>query len=147
MFRLFGADGVNILVHRVCRALVPLFTHSLHRRQYFDELSHLASQNVPALADVPVQRQRLVLGENVDSPQVRVDAIGEGDIDDAVDAAEGDGRFRPVARQGIESLPRPSRQQNSQGVFHLASAWMTVRPFALPSCAFCCRSRERAKKR
>ena len=109
MFRLFGADGVDILVHRVRGALVPLFTDPLHGRQYFDELSHLAAQDVPALADVPIQRQRFVLGENVDSPQVRVDAIGEGDIDDAIDAAEGDGRFCPVARQGIEPLPRSSR--------------------------------------
>ena len=68
----------------------------------------LAAHDVPAFADMPVQRQRLVLGEDVDPAQVGVDAVGKRDVDDAVDAAEGDGRLGAVASQRIEPLARAS---------------------------------------
>ena len=51
---LFGADGIDVLVNRVRRALIPLLAHALHGRQDFDELAHFAAQNVPAFANVPV---------------------------------------------------------------------------------------------
>ena len=56
MFGLFGADRVDILINRIGSALVPLFTHPLHRRQYFDELVHLAAHDIPAFTDVTIQR-------------------------------------------------------------------------------------------
>src|ERR1035437_5455029 len=52
---LFRADGINVLVNGVGRALIPLVTDSLHGRQDFHELAYLAAQDVPAFADVPVE--------------------------------------------------------------------------------------------
>jgi len=52
----------------------------------------------PAFADVAVEAERLVLREDVDVAQVRVDAVGEGDVDDAILTAEGDGGFGAIAR-------------------------------------------------
>ena len=118
---LLGADGVDVLVDGVGGAQVPVLAHPLHGRQDLDELAQVAGHDVPALADVAVQRQRLVLGEDVDVAQVGVDAVGERDVDDAVDAAEGDRRLGAVAGQGIQALPRASRQQDSQRVFHRLS--------------------------
>ena len=115
---LLRADGINVLVDRVGRALVPLVAHPLHRRQHFDELAHFAAQDVPAFADVPVQRERLVLGEDVDPAQVGVEAVGKRDVDDAVDAAEGDGRLGAVASERIEPLAGAACQENSESIFH-----------------------------
>ena len=115
---LLGADGVDVLVNGVGGAHVPVVAHALHGRQDLDELAHLAGHDVPAFADVAVERERLVLGEDVDPAQVGVDAVGERDVDDAVDAAEGDGGFGAVAGEGIEPFSRASSQQDSQRVFH-----------------------------
>jgi hypothetical protein len=104
VLRLLGADGINVLVNRVGRALVPLLADPLHGRQHFDELSYFAAQNVPALAHVPVKGERFVLSQNVNPAQVGVEAVGESDVDDAVNAAESDRRLGPVAGKGIEAL-------------------------------------------
>ncbi len=51
--------------------------------------SSVGDDGAPALADVAVEGERLVLGEDVDVAEVGVDAVGEGDVDDAVLAGEG----------------------------------------------------------
>ena len=95
MLGLFGADGINILIHGIGRTLIPLIADPFHGRKDFDELSHFAAQNVPAFADMAVQRQRLVLRQDVNPAQIRVEAVGKSDVDDAVHSAEGD---RPAWR-------------------------------------------------
>jgi hypothetical protein len=94
---LLRPDGINVLVNRVGRALIPLIAHPLHGRQDLHELVDLTPQNVPAFADVPVERERLVLGKDVNAPQVGVQAIGKRDVDDAVDTAERNCGLGPVA--------------------------------------------------
>ncbi len=69
----------------------------------------LAGDNLPGLADMAIERERLVLGEDVDLAQIGVDAVGEGDINDAVDAAEGDSRFGAVAGERIKPLACATR--------------------------------------
>ena len=105
VLRLFGADGVDVLKDSVGGALVPGLGDALHRRKNLDELAEFAGHDsAPALADMPVERERLVLGKDVDVTQVRVDAVGECDVDDAVLARERNRRFCTVARQGEESF-------------------------------------------
>src|SRR5581483_2901015 len=101
-------DGVNVLIDGVGCALIPLLTDPLHRRQHLDELSHLASHDVPTFADVPVQGQGLVLSEDVNPPQVGVDAVRKRDVDDAVNTTKRDRRLGTVTGEGIESLACPS---------------------------------------
>ena len=115
---LLAANGVDVLIDGVGGAQVPVLADALHGRQNLDELAQVAGHDVPALADVAVQRQGLVLGEDVDVAQVGVDAVGERDVDDAVIAAEGDRRLGAVARQGIQAFARAAGQQDSQRVFH-----------------------------
>ena len=68
MFWLFRTDGVNVLVNRVRRAHVPVGAYPLHGGQNFNKLPQLLGHNArPSFADVPVERQRLVLRKNVDT--------------------------------------------------------------------------------
>src|SRR5262249_18560212 len=118
---LLGADGINVLVNGISSTLIPLIADAFHRRKYFDELAHLAAENGPAFTDVTIQREGFVLSKNVNTPQIGVDAVGKGDVNDAVDTAEGNGGLGAVAGEGIEPLSSSSSQQNSQSVLHLAS--------------------------
>src|SRR3989475_7403980 len=123
---LFGADRVDILINRVRRPLIPLFTRPLHRRQYFDELVHLAAHDIPAFTDMTIQRESFVLRKNVIRAKMGVDEVGELDVNNAIDPAEGNGRLGAVARERIEPLAGSSRQQNSQSIFHGAPASMLI---------------------
>ncbi len=77
MLRLLGADRVNVLVNGVGRAHVPVRADPLHGGQNLDELAQLLGHDAgPAFADMAVEGERLVLGEDVDPAQVGVDAIG-----------------------------------------------------------------------
>ena len=112
-----AADGINILVNGVGGAEIPVRGDAHLRRQDFDEFAQ-AHQRRPALADVAVQAERFVLRENEDAAQVAVDAVGERDVDDAVDAAEGNGGLGAVARQRPQPLALAAGQQNADGVAH-----------------------------
>src|SRR5208283_2910972 len=101
---------------------VPVLADALHGRQNFDELADFAAKNVPALADLPIQRKRLVLGEDIDAAHAGIDAIGKGNVDDAVDAAEGHGGFGAVASERIKPFAGPSGEQDSERLFH----WHTI---------------------
>ena len=116
---LLGADRVNVLVHRVGGAHVPVLADALHRGHDLDELSQFAAHDVaPALADVTVQRQRFVLRQDINPAEIGVNAIGQGNVDDAVDSAKRDGWFGAVTGQRIETLARSSSQQDSEGISH-----------------------------
>src|SRR5207302_8120397 len=105
-----AADGIYVLVNSIGGVQVPVLADPFHRRQNLDELSQFAGRDrAPALADVTVQRERLILGEDINLAQVGIDAIGEGYIDDAVRSAKGDCRLGTITSQGIETLPRAAR--------------------------------------
>jgi hypothetical protein len=105
MLRLLGADGVDVLEHGVGGALVPGLGDALHGRENLDELAEFTRYNrSPAFADVAVERQCLVLREDVDVTQIGVNTVGECDVDDAVLTCERNRRFSTVARQGKESF-------------------------------------------
>jgi hypothetical protein len=118
VFGLLGADGINVLINGVGGALIPLVADPLHGGKHFDELSDLATEDVPALADVAVQRERFVLGEDVDAAQVRVEAVGESDIDDAVHSTKGNGGLGAVACKRIKALAGAAGEKDPKSVFH-----------------------------
>src|SRR5579862_8070676 len=57
---LFAADGINVLVHGIGGALVPMLRNAHLRRKNFDEISQ-AHQHGPAAANVAVEAERFVL--------------------------------------------------------------------------------------
>jgi len=56
--------------------------------------------------------------ENVDTAQIRVEAVGEGDVDDAIHSAEGDGGLGAVASKRIKALSSAASKKDSESVFH-----------------------------
>ena len=54
----------------------------------------------------------------MDLAQVRVDAVGERDVNNAIGAAEGHGGLGAVTREGIEPFTGPASQQYSKRIFH-----------------------------
>jgi hypothetical protein len=50
--------------------------------------------------------------------QVGVEAVGEGDVNDAVDAAESHRRLGPVAGKRVEALSGAACQKDPESIFH-----------------------------
>ena len=88
---------VEVLVDGVGGALVPvgglIADVGLKQR---DAAAPAIEVPRAADADVVVQRAGSVLGEDADVSDLRVGAVAQGEVDDAVAAAERDGRFRPL---------------------------------------------------
>src|SRR6185369_8768480 len=83
----------------------------------------------PAEADVPVQGAGLVLGHDDDPAELAVDAVGQGEVDDPVQAAERDGRLGPVPGERVESGPAAPGENDGQDVAHgQSSARILVGP-------------------
>ncbi len=119
---LFGADGVDVLVDGVGCALVPALGDALHGGEDLDELAQLVGDDgAPAFADVAVERESLVLGEDVDVAKVGVDAVGEGDVDDAILAGEGNGWLCAISGKGKEPFASTTGEQNTKGISHIFS--------------------------
>ena len=70
-------------------------------------------------ADVAIEAQRFVLRQHEDAPQIAVDAVGKGDVDNAVEAAERNGGLGAVARQRPQPFALTSGEQHSDGVAHV----------------------------
>ena len=83
----------------------------------------IGAVQVPGLAraDVAVQLQRTVLGQNAHCVNAGVDTVGQGEIDDAVLAAKGHCRLCQGlcyrAGQGVKPAALPSGQQHCHNFF------------------------------
>ena len=112
----FLHDRIQILVDGVGGALVPVLADALLRRQNLDELAQLFRDDVPAHADVAIQRERFVLRGDEDAAQAGVDAVAEREVDDAVGPAEKHGWFGAVSGERVQTFTRTAREQNHQRV-------------------------------
>ena len=74
---------------------------------------------VPGLpvANVAVQLQGAVLGQDTHGINAGVDTVGQGKINDAVLASKGDGGFGHMAGQGVEAAALSSGQQHGHDFF------------------------------
>ena len=104
-------ERIEVAIDRVGRAEVPLRVDAVVRRAHRDELLEASRQEVPAEADVLLEAACLVLGQDVDAPQTRVDAVAQREVDDAVGATEGDRGLGPTLGEGHESFPLPASEQ------------------------------------
>ena len=109
---------MQILVDGIGRPLVPLRPRLLLVGGQDVHPAEGAVQ-IPGLpvADVVVQDQRLVLGQHPHRVDVRVDAVGQRKVDDAVLGPEGDGGFGDLAGQRVEPASLPSGQQHGDHFF------------------------------
>ena len=113
-------DEVGVLADGVGRALVPAAPELLLGRDLVDELVQARAEDVPARLQVVGKRVRLVLRQDVDPPEPGVDAVGQGEVDDPEDAAEGDRRLGPDVGQRTQALTLAPRHDERKGVFHRA---------------------------
>jgi len=102
--RLFGVEQKQVLIDRVSGPLVPFFADPLLGRNRGDEFSELGIQDIPACADVAVERVGFVLDEDSDFSKPRVEAIAERKIDNTIFPAEGNRRFGPMLSEGLKTL-------------------------------------------
>jgi hypothetical protein len=101
---------------RLCRmasADEPALAETLLRRHRRD-VGVEEPGEAPRLRHVAVEAVRLVLREHDDLAQPRVDEVRQGEIDEAVSAAEGNRGFGPVRRQGHEPLALATGEDDSE---------------------------------
>ena len=116
VFRCMAVHDVDVLEQGIRRALVPFFRQALLCRQDFHELADLRAQETPGALQVTDQGMGLVLGEYADAAQAGVDAVGQGEVDDAVLAAEGHGGLGPPLGQPLQSRALAAGENQHQGV-------------------------------
>ncbi len=107
-------QDIDVLVDGVGGSQVPVFSDSLLGRNEVDEFIQLGVEDVPTLEDMAVEGKGFVLGEQVDPADSGIQAVAQGEVDDAVDAAEGNGRLGPILGKGIESFSPSARQDHRQ---------------------------------
>src|SRR5712664_4354376 len=124
-FRALAADGVDVLVDSVGGALIPLLRDAHLRREDFDVVAE-AGERRPASANVAVKAESLVLGENENAAEIRIDAVREGDVDDAIESTERNSGLGAVASERPEALALASGKENYDGIPHIGH-WLPPR--------------------
>jgi hypothetical protein len=84
----------------------------------FNEFAEFVMKDAPAVSDVTIERVGLVLSQDINAAQSRIDAVAQGEIDQPVYASEGDSRLGPVKGKGIKSFSLAPHQQHRQNVSH-----------------------------
>ena len=112
--RVVAADDIDVLVDRVGGAGIPRSLDTLLRRQQLHELAQLAAHEAPAALHVAYQAVRLVLGQDGDLADTRVDAVRQWEVDDAELAAEGHRRLGAPHSELFEARPAPPGQHHGQ---------------------------------
>ena len=113
VLRRFRHDAQRILKHRISRALIPSLANLFHGWDDLDILAQFRRKNAPAIAHVTDQFQRFVLCEDENAAHARVDAIGKGEINDAISASKRNSRFGGVPSERMKTISGSSGQQNS----------------------------------
>jgi len=114
------ADEIEILEDGVCGAAVPQLAGA---RLIRVQQAHAAARavHVPGLADadVLVERVRLILRQHRHVEDAGVDAVREGEVDDAELASEGDRRLRPDVGEDAEpcaGAPGQNHRDDAHGI-------------------------------
>ena len=104
--RVGALDDVEVAEHRVGGPAVPLGDAAARdvRLEQLDAALVPVEIPRPPDPDVVVERARVVLGQDEDVRDVRVDAVREREVDDPVLAPERDGRLRADRRQDGQAL-------------------------------------------
>jgi hypothetical protein len=108
-------NDVEILINGIGRAAVPNFAELLLRRHDIDELAELAVQIAPAALHMLDQRVRFILSQNENLADAGVDAVRQGEVDDAVFASERRGRLGPMVRELHEPLTTAACHDDGHG--------------------------------
>jgi len=117
MFGSVAVDNIEALENGVCRSLIPgLIVEPLLRWKDVDEFALLCVQPAPAPQKMLNERVGFVLGQDTDTPNARIQAIGECEIDNAEFPAEGNCRFRSPVSENAQPTPTATGQYESESV-------------------------------
>src|SRR5260370_179586 len=116
---------IDVLVDGVGGALIPLLRDAHLRREDFDVIAE-AGEGGPARTDVAVEAESFVLGEDENAAEIRIDAIGERDVDNAVESAERNGRLGAVASKRPEAFALAPGKEYYDGIPHVGH-WLPPR--------------------
>ena len=116
--RLFVVEQEEVLIDRVGGALVPFFADPLLGWNRGDEFAEFSVEDVPARADVTVERVGFVLDEDGDFSQSGVEAIAERKIDNTIFSAKWNSWLGPMFCEGMETFALPARQHHGEHVLH-----------------------------
>ena len=104
ILRVIAVDEGHVLVNGVRRTLIPVRAGGLLvGRQHMDAAVQAVKVPRLAVADILVEDERLVLGQNTDRVNVRIDTVGQREINDAVLAAKRHRRFGQLLGQRIQA--------------------------------------------
>ena len=121
VLRLLVGDDVEVLVDGVGGALEPLAARSASGPGRSPTYWLRKAESRQAALHVGVERLRLVLHQHLDLEDAGVGEVGEDEVDDAVAAAEGDGRLGPVAGERVEPPPFAAGQDHRQELRHVVT--------------------------
>src|SRR6266481_2498464 len=124
-FGALAADRVDVLVDSVGGALIPLLRDAHLRREDLDVITK-AREGRPARADVAVQAERFVLGEDENAAEIRIDAVRKRDVNNAVESAERNSRLGAVAGERPEAFALASGKKYNNGIPHIGH-WLPPR--------------------
>ncbi len=113
-------EHVEVLEDRVGRAPVPVVRLAAPDVGLQDPDAAPVPVQVPRPPepDVVVEGARVVLRQDHDVVDVRVDAVAQREVDDPVLAAERDGRLGPLLREDREARTFAAREDHRQGPLH-----------------------------
>src|ERR1700746_2410468 len=97
-------EVAHVLPHGVGSSLIPLRAGG---RLLRGENVYKAARKIIELVaglDVPMQRHAVELSQDIDRPQLGVQTIADGDVDDAIFAAERHRRFGAILLEGKQAL-------------------------------------------
>ena len=104
VFGIKPGDKGQILINGIGSALIPLRFFALRvGGQNLGAAVGLVKTPGLAVADVLIQLLRLILGEDTNSIDAGIDAVGEGKVNNAVLAAEGNGRLCGVLGEDLQA--------------------------------------------
>ena len=105
----YARDDVDVLIHRIGRALVPHgLRDALAGRQDIEAFVPLGAEVVPAALQMADEAVRLVLRRHADAPDAGVERVRQGEIDDPRVAAEIDRGLRADIGQLHQSAAAPT---------------------------------------
>jgi len=87
------------------------------RRENFDIFAE-AHEGRPSGADVAAKAEGFVLSEDKYAMKIGINAIGESDVNNAVESAEGYGGLSAVAGEGPETFALTASEKDSDGIAH-----------------------------
>ena len=130
-------DLIEVLEHGIGGPPVPLGAAPAGDVRLAQANAALVPVEVPRPAepDVVVERARVVLRQDDHVRDVRVHAVGQGEVDDPVLAAERDGGLGALLRQDREPLALASRQDHRHRLLHARSPIVGRRRLGAPMLA------------